>query len=164
VAAALSQEGSSSTGASFLLITGCSLGFGCFHRWLGDAATFLQCSFVSNSIGAIGHNSASAQDVVRFCCFVDTNLKGSLFNSGSVLVDSCLFAGAVPAMPGSFIMTGAQIGYTSTGISFDTASLLPTCGGIAGLRKESPAGTGPYASSRLIVRMVLFSVFFALPL
>jgi hypothetical protein len=104
------------------------------------------------------------QDVLVFCYFVGTNLTGSTFKSGSVLVDRCLFAGAVPTMPVSFTLTGAQISYTSTGISFDTASLLPTCGGIGGVRsvvvKKSPTGTGPYASLRLIINMVFFILLF----
>jgi hypothetical protein len=46
-------------------------------------------------------------------------------------------------MPTSFIATGGQIGYASTAISFDTASMLPTCGGVAGV----PNATATAASS-----------------
>jgi hypothetical protein len=158
----------STTNASFVVIADCSEGEGCFANWCGDAAAFRHCSFVNNSVGAIMHRLASVQDVLMFCYFVSTNLSSSLFDSGSVLVDSCLFAGAVPTMPVSFTLTGVPIGYTSTRISFDTAWLLPTCGGIRGLPtqvvKKPPAGTGPHASSRLFVRMVVFFLFLALPL
>jgi hypothetical protein len=169
LAAALFQESSrSSTNASFVLMAGCSEGRGCFVTRGGGASAFRQCSFVGNSVGAISHSSANVQDVLMFCYFINTNLTGNLFIGGSVLVDRCLFAGAVPAMPMSFILTGAQRSYTSTRISFDTASLLPTCGGIGGLSSrmvnKSHSGPGPYASSRLIVRMGFFCVFLALPL
>jgi hypothetical protein len=46
-------------------------------------------------------------------------------------------------MPTSFIATGGQIGYASTAISFDTASMLPTCGEVAGV----PNSTATAASS-----------------
>jgi hypothetical protein len=122
---------------------------------------------VSNSVGAIVHVYASVQDVLVFCYFVSTNLKGNWFDRGSVLVDSCLFAGAVPAMSVSFRLTGVQISYTSTRISFDTASQLPTCGGNGGFPspvvKKSPAGTGPYTSSRLTVKGVIFILLLGLP-
>jgi hypothetical protein len=44
-------------------------------------------------------------------------------------VDSCLFAGDVQSTYG-FNMTGVQVSFTSTWISFDLASLLSTCGGV----------------------------------
>jgi hypothetical protein len=146
-AAALDHDDrGSSTNASFVLIAGCSEGKGCFGNWWGNAAAFRHCSFVNNSVGAIAHDWAWWRDVLMFCYFVSTNLIGGWFGGGKVLVDSCLFAGAIPAMPESFKLKGVQIGYTSTRISFDTASLLPTCGRIGGLPsqvvKKSPAGTG----------------------
>jgi hypothetical protein len=167
-AAAIDQDvRGSSMNASLVLIAGCSEGKGCFaNSWGGGggAAAFPQCSCWSNTVGAIAQRWTSVQDVLVFCYFVGTNLTGSTFNSGSVLVDRCLFAGAVPTMPERFTQTGAQISYTSTGISFDTASLLPACGGIGGLPsqvvKKSPAGTRPYASLRLMVKMVFFIFLF----
>jgi hypothetical protein len=45
------------------------------------------------------------------------------------VVDSCLFAGEVQSTA-DFILTGVQVGFTSTEIWFNTSSLLPNCGGV----------------------------------
>jgi hypothetical protein len=68
------------------------------------------------------------------CFFWDTKLSGSEFYQGSVLVDSCLFAGEVESTT-RFNMTGIQVGFTSTEIKLNTASLMRTCGGAAAPRK-----------------------------
>jgi hypothetical protein len=112
-------------------------------------------------LGAIAQDLwPAAQDIVESCCFVNTSLKGGIpFRVGWVLVSSCVFAGGLPAFDASFIVAGVQRSFTATQISFDTASMLPTCGGVAGIAvEESPAGSGPFASFRLIVKMAVFII------
>jgi hypothetical protein len=130
-AAALYRFGSEgSTDGNFLLFANCSGGYGCVYEWSGVAAVFRQCSFVDNAVGAIAHSLQDGEeDLVISCYFANTNLRGSLFESGSVLVDSCLFAGEVQSTA-EFILTGVQVGFTSTEICLDTSSLPPTCGGV----------------------------------
>jgi hypothetical protein len=121
----------SSTNGSFLLIANCSGGYGCFFKDSWNASSFRRCNFVDNSVDAIAHEPwATSQTIMESCYFANTNLIGWWFLAGSVLVDSCLFAGDVQSTA-SLILTGVQISFTSTGIKFDTASLLPTCGGVA---------------------------------
>jgi hypothetical protein len=88
------------------------------------SADFRQCLFV-DSVGASAHLSPG-QTRLESCYFVNTKLRGNPFYAGSVLLDSCLFAGEVQSTE-SFIPTGVQFGFTSTEIKFDTASLLPLC-------------------------------------
>jgi hypothetical protein len=111
---------------SFLLFANGSGGYGCFVNEEGSAV-FRQCLFVGNSVGAIAHlEGATNQTRLESCYFVNTKLRRDVFAAGSVLVDSCLFAGEVQSAEG-FKATGVQISFTSTEISFDTASLLPLC-------------------------------------
>jgi hypothetical protein len=89
---------------------------------------------VGNSGGAIAHNTHTAgQTRLVACSFADTKLEGGMFLGGSVMVDSCLFAGVVPTMPVRFSSTGTQFNFTTANISFETASMIATCGGIAGI-------------------------------
>jgi hypothetical protein len=75
------------------------------------------------------------------CYFMNTKLRGDRFDSGSVSLDSCLFAGEVQSTA-SFTLMGVQISFTSTEVEFDTASQLPTCAGVAGLPAQTPEETG----------------------
>jgi hypothetical protein len=147
------QTGSGvSTNGSFVLVVKCGGGYGCFAKYSGSAAMFRQCFFVG-SVGAIVHFSygATSQTRLESCYFVNTKLMGERFYAGSVLVDSCLFAGKVQSTV-SFIPTGVQISFASTEVSFDTASLLPFCDRygrfhtptVTETRKgtETPEGTG----------------------
>jgi hypothetical protein len=95
---------------------------------------------VGNSVGAIAHSwsGATVQTRLESCYFINMKLRGDRFYAGSVVVDSCLFAGEVESTM-SFIPTGVQIGFTSTEISFDTASLLPLCDQYGKFR--TPKGT-----------------------
>jgi hypothetical protein len=140
-AAVIYQGGRASLNGSFLLFANCSRGYGCFCK-SGGNATFWHCVFLDNSVGAIAHFFDASQDLVGSCYFVNTGLGGSLFDAGTVLVVSCLFAGEIPSNA-SFILTGIQVSFTSTEIKFDTASMLPTCGGVAKLptSKEATKGT-----------------------
>jgi hypothetical protein len=133
---AVYQGGSGgSMDGSMLLLANCSGGCGCFVKE-GGSAVFRDCLFVGNSVGAIAHfmpwdtlhytSGAMNETRLESCCFINAKLRGDTFMAGSVLVDSCLFAGEVQTA-GRFITTGVQIGFTSTEISFDTASLLPLC-------------------------------------
>jgi hypothetical protein len=129
-----------STNLSFFLLANCSGGEGCFVKGQGSAI-FRQCLFVDNPAGAVAHVSgATMQTRLESCHFVNTRLRGGRLLDGSVLVDSCLFAGEVQSLA-SFILTGVQISFTSTEIEFDTASQLPTCGGVAGLPAQTPEET-----------------------
>jgi hypothetical protein len=85
-----------STNGSFVLFADCSGGYGCFVKQEGSA-TFRQCLFVGNLVGAIAHSSwgATSQTRMEWCWFVNPNLKGDVFEEGSVLLDGCLFAGEV---------------------------------------------------------------------
>ena len=128
-----------------LLIAHCSGGFGCICENSRRSTRLRQCLFVDNAVGAIAHSShQAAQHLVESCWFVNTNLRGTAFWAGSVWMDSCLFASEVQSTA-RFVPTGVQIGFTSTEISFDTASLLPTCGGI-GL-PPTPGESGPTTTS-----------------
>jgi hypothetical protein len=128
VTGAIYQDGSGvSINGSFVLFATCSGGYGCFVKYEGSAV-FRQCLFVGNSVGAIAHFSweATSQTRLESCYFINTKLRGDVLVAGSVVVDRCLFAGEVQSTAG-FMPTGVQIGFTSKGISFDTASLLPLC-------------------------------------
>lgn len=75
-------------------------------------------------------------------CFFDTTpVEAAVFLGGMLVLRNCLFAGAVPSWfgPGSVMTEGVQRGNTATRVVFSTASLLETCGGIAGLASPSPA-------------------------
>jgi hypothetical protein len=139
-----------STNGSFLLFANCSGGYGCFVKVAGSAA-FRQCLFVGNSVGAITHDSVWATDPTRLesCYFLNTRLRGESLMAGSVLVDSCLFAGESQSMA-IVTLTGVQISFTSTEISFDTASLLPLCDKYGKFETpkgmETPKGTGTPAA------------------
>jgi hypothetical protein len=138
-------ESPCTTNGSFLLFANCSDGDGLFLKWSGDVAVFVQCSFVSNAIGAIAHfGGGDGRDLMKFCYFANTNLSGYAFREGSVLLDCCLFWGEVQST-GGFVPTGVQAGFTSTEISFETASLLPTCRGVA---RPVPARTPRESSPR----------------
>jgi hypothetical protein len=127
----------SSTSARFLSFASCREGNGCFRETSGEAASFGQCLFIGNSVGAISHGGAvEKEDRLTSCFFRDTDLRGEVFWGGSVLIENCLFADAVQSTE-SFVATGVQVGFTSTEISFDTASLLPTCGGLGGVETPS---------------------------
>jgi hypothetical protein len=112
---------------------------------------FRQCLFVDNAIGAIAHTSlAASEDRIEMCYLCNTSVRGGVFAAGSVVASDCLFASEVPSMPESFIPTGVQVSFTSTVISFDTISLLPMCGGVAGLptgtQRETPPESSPLES------------------
>jgi hypothetical protein len=136
VAAALYEEFYGSANASFLLFANCSGGTGCFRAYLEGQATLLHCHFVGNAVGAIAHHVAdpllsevAPTTLVRFCFFKDTKLRGSEFD-GSVTLEGCLFADEVESTAG-FVSIGAQVANIATHLVFGTASLLPTCGGVA---------------------------------
>jgi hypothetical protein len=103
---------------------------------------FRQCLFVDNSVGAIAHFSLEAgQTRLESRYFINTESRGGRFDAGSVLVDSCLFAGGVqPAA--SFIPTGVQISFASIEISFDTASLPPTLAVVLRAVRQVPDHSG----------------------
>jgi hypothetical protein len=138
-AAALNQGGNnlSSTDAIYLLFVGCGNARGC---WYCDqpptgapinVATFERCSFVDNSIAAIAIEN-QAQVRARMCYFKGTTVVHNWgYGSGWVTVEACLFAADVPLPMGNATLTGVQITSTSTEISFNTASMILTCGGIA---------------------------------
>jgi hypothetical protein len=141
-AVALHQQGaSSSTSASFLLVAECHTGHAVIWRD-GGTAQLTRCSFLDNPfpVGVVGHWAGDAQTIVLACFIKNTNLcaqkavepNGREFFHGSVLVDSCLYAGTVPAVTLSFIPTGVQVSHTSTELEFNTASQLPTCRGPTG--------------------------------
>jgi hypothetical protein len=67
----------------FLHTAGSESGLGCLNIWSGNAPSLEQCSFVSNSIGAIVHNSAAHTSLIR-CYF-----EGTTFTGGWVKVDGC---------------------------------------------------------------------------
>jgi hypothetical protein len=128
-ASALYQE-QSGTNASRSLFRNCTGGNGCFYAKSGNASTFSCCSFVGCD-NAIAHAAeAPVEDVCEACFFDGTRLRGNRLLAGSVLLDGCLFAGEVPAFDAGFNTTGDQVGFTSTALEIDTASLLPTCGGV----------------------------------
>jgi hypothetical protein len=98
-------------------------------------ATFESCSFVDNAVMAITFYQYRPQVLVKACYFEGTDAvrnwdTGS--GSGWVTMEACLFAGDVPSMLTRVTLTGVQFAYTSTEIGFNTASMIPTCGGIAG--------------------------------
>jgi hypothetical protein len=148
------QEGRGvSMDGSFILFANCSGGWGCFVRYDGSAV-FRQCLFVGNSVGAIAHCTSltTSQTRLESCYFINTKLRGDWFMAGSVLVDRCLFAGEVQSTV-SFISTGVQISFTSTEMSFDTASLLPLCDKYG--KFETPKRTGTPATWMAISCVVL---------
>jgi hypothetical protein len=56
--------------------------------------------------------------------------EGEHVLGGSVLVVSWLFVGALPSpWPAGFTAAGEQVTFSATEVSFDTASMSPTCGG-----------------------------------
>jgi hypothetical protein len=143
--AAIDEDGWGSSMLLHVLIADCGGGFGCLCENCGRPRHLRQCVFVDNAVGAIAHASyEAAQDVMESCCFVNTSLRGTAFWAGSVVIDRCLFAGEVQSTA-SIVPTGVQVGFTSTETSFDTASLLPTCGGV-GL-PPTPRETGPTETS-----------------
>jgi hypothetical protein len=133
VAAAIWQGNSgASTTASFVAFVRCVGGYGTFYENYGGAATFSDCRF-EDSTGAVAHDSgATAQDFLTRCFFLRTAPWGSQFANGKVTLVGCLFAAEV-SLTASFLTSGVQVSFTSTAIVFDTASLLATCGGVAGL-------------------------------
>jgi hypothetical protein len=130
-----------STNGNFILFAKCRGGCGCFVKSDGSAV-FRQCFFVGNSVGAIAHYSSGGtlQTRLESCYFDNTKLRGDRFDAGSVLVDSCLFAGEVQSAE-SFTMAGVQISFISAEISFDTASLLPLCGKYGKRKRPKRTGT-----------------------
>jgi hypothetical protein len=83
----------------------------------GGSALFRACLFV-DSVGAIAHEAtAAAQDLLESCYFVNTSLKGSTFDGGSVLVLSCLFAGEGESLDARFEWSGVQVNFASINIS-----------------------------------------------
>jgi hypothetical protein len=125
-----------STTGSFLLFAGCRGLYSVIVRdgEEDDASNYRQCLFIGNSRGgAISQEAEGHRTVMEACYFVYTKLRGGgpwNYVWGTVLIVNCLFSGAVEVTT-HYPLTGVQITFTSTRISFDTASLLPTCGGVA---------------------------------
>jgi hypothetical protein len=141
-AAGLNQggDGGSETGGEFLLFVGCEEARGCFNADRTGGATLQKCCFVDNAISAITIRQYRSEVLVKLCYFKGAaavvefwHVSGSPGGSAYVTVETCLFAGALPAMPTTLVtLAGVQVTATSTRIAFDTASMIPTCGGIAG--------------------------------
>jgi hypothetical protein len=102
------------------------------YRERVNGVTFRQCSFVDSEIGIIGHYFVGPAPDRREGCYVrETPVVGKEFMSGSAVIDSCRFAGLVPSATSNFTFTGVQVANAWTEIKIDTASLLPTCRGLA---------------------------------
>jgi hypothetical protein len=151
--------GSAWTNASYLLIAKSDGTVGCFYGLDWKGVTLRQCHFVDNSAAALAGELSSGECRVEFCYFQDTDLGWpSSWSSwwGPVVVESCLFADAVPPFDADILVTGVQVSFTSTEVSFDTASLMPICGVVgSGLRSAtrnaSPTPTPQLAQQSTLV-------------
>jgi hypothetical protein len=142
-AAALNQGGdyAVSTNATFLLFVGCDLGKGCWHSDEIGPAFFQSCSFVDNPIAALALWEYWSQVLVRMCYFKGTdvvqNWNGQDNGVVKVTLDDCLFAGEVPTLPTRAALSGVQVSFTTTEMSFNTASLLPIGRGATDIFEET---------------------------
>ena len=99
-----------------------SEGGGRFFKRPAGVATFRLCSL---------ETSRSQPSSPRTTRQVSNHECAGLHDGGSALFDSCFVAGAARAMPPSFILTRVHLDFLSTATSFDTASMLRTCAGVA---------------------------------
>jgi hypothetical protein len=88
-------------------------------------------------------DEVEGQTVCDHCFFDATSPIGNIFYGGSVLHKNCLFSADHSSMD-DLSRAGVVITFT---IEFDTAPLLPSCGGVAGLlptRRASPRRADPH--------------------
>jgi hypothetical protein len=110
------------------------------------------------------------QDLIRRCFINDAPLRGSVFDAGTVLVQDCLFAGEVPAMPASFLARGRQQAYVGTRFAFTASLLLNTCPDqvpaewtpVDGRTREVSQHRSPYGMKRLVIKTGHFLVILCL--
>jgi hypothetical protein len=153
-AAAIVQSGAqSSTKTEFTLFRSCRGGFATFYIGWGMAATFNHSTF-DGCDAVIAHGCwAVRQDVIQRCYLVNTSLKGSYFEAGTVLIWNCLFAGAVPEMPAGFLATGDQQANAVTRFVFPAGLLKGTC------PRQAPVELGRMPSvSQLATSVAAFGV------
>jgi hypothetical protein len=130
VATGIYQSGtSSSTTANFTLFQNCA-GPSVFYEASGNGASFLQCIWAACDYAFEHGILGVAVDTCVECYFDGTRVRGnSFYHSGMILLVDCLFSADYSSTVG-VATTGLVFTFTSTAIEFDTASLLPTCGGL----------------------------------
>jgi hypothetical protein len=130
LASGFCSDGGSQPIVNFALFSGCGGGARGTFDVQGQAALLFECLFINDTDGAIGHfRTMSGQDELESCFFEATALRAAEYSAGTTLLKNCLFAGNASSTL-NFFATGSQRGAATTALVFDTASFLPTCGGV----------------------------------